>query len=99
MARVAPRAAVDAKVEAAAACSHPDLAVGRVTIHDQLASVIALDREDAVVEAPVEIDVAVVQRRIERATDARERSIGGVEELGIGHFARACGGVEVLASP
>ena len=98
-ARVAPDAAVDPEMEAAAARGDPDLAIADVPVDDELAPVLALDLEDAVVQAPVDVGIAVAQRRVERAADAGERAIGECEEFGLGHgCACAAGRAEVLAS-
>ena len=55
-----------------------------MAVDDQLAAVAAVDLEDAVVQAPVGIGVAVVERGIERRADRRERGVGGGDEVGVG---------------
>jgi hypothetical protein len=45
-----------------------------VAVDDQLAAVLALDLENAVVQAPVDIDVRARQRRIQRPMVASVRS-------------------------
>ena len=49
----------------------------------------AIDLEDAVVQAPVDVGVAVVERRVERGADRGERAIGGGDEFGLGHGHRS----------
>ena len=44
----------------------------------------AVDLEDAVVQAPVEIGVAVVERGVDRGADRRQRGVGGSDEFGVG---------------
>src|SRR5947209_13579976 len=64
--RVAPGAVARTEMEAAALRRDPDFTVGKMPVDDQLAAVLALDLEDPVVQIPVEIDIRIGKRRIER---------------------------------
>ena len=86
----------------------PDLAATHssrfvhVAVDDQLAAVTAVDLEDAVVQRPVDVGVAIFERRVERQTDRRERGVGGSDEGGVGASSacsdlRRC--VDVTPSP
>jgi hypothetical protein len=66
---------------------HPDLAIGHVAVHDHLAAR-AVDREDAVVLAPVDVGVALVGRVVERgpidASSASAEAMNSVSVV-VGH--------------
>src|SRR5947209_14598378 len=58
-----------------------------VPIHDELAAVLAFDLENAVVQAPVHIDLRVGERTVERFADGDESRIGRGDEFGVGEHA------------
>ena len=60
---------------------HPDLAIGHVPVDDQLAAVLALDLEDAVVQRPVDVDVGGRERPVERLADRGQRGVGDGDEF------------------
>ena len=68
---------------------HPDFAIRHMTVHDELAAVLALDFQNAIVQAPVEIDLGTRQGRVECRSDAGERAVGGGDEFAFGDHGRS----------
>lgn len=96
-ARVAPRTAMCAKMKAAGPCRDPDLAVGDVAVHDELAAIRAFDFQDAVIQAPIGIAVGVRQSGVERGADGPKHCVGGGDECGVGsHKFRVIGFTPML---
>src|SRR5512132_2748727 len=71
-------------MKAAAACGDPDFTIRYVAVDDDLAADATVDLEDAVVQAPVDVGVGDVERRVQRFADGGERAVGGGDEFGIG---------------
>src|SRR5882672_799958 len=86
-ARIAPSSVVAAKMKPAAFRGNPDFAIRHMAVDDDAASVFALDRQDAVLQIPVEVGVARFERRIEREPDLVERRVGDGNECGFFHDA------------
>src|SRR5262252_8808100 len=55
-----------------------------MAVDDQLGPVLAFDLEDPVVQAPVEVDVACFQRRIESSADRDQRRVSCGDESRVG---------------
>src|SRR5581483_2618291 len=89
-ARVAPAPVLGAEVKAARARGDPQLAIGNVTIEDQLAAVLAFDLENAIVQAPVEIDVGFGEGGVEARADRRQGRIGRVDEFSVAQHDGSC---------
>jgi len=86
-------------MKASGARRYPDLAVGNVTVNDELAAIRAFDFEDPIVEAPVGVVVVGVvgKRGVERGTDGGKNSVGGGDESGVGsHEFRVIGFTPML---
>ena len=86
-----------AKMKASGARRDPDLAVGNVAVHDELAAIGAFNFQDAIVEAPVGVVVVSGKRGVERGTDGGKNSVGGGDESGVGsHEFRVIGFTPML---
>ena len=75
-------------MEAARFRCDPDLAARLVTIDDEFAAGAAVDGEDAVVQCPVDVGVALVECRGDRT----EHAVGQCDEVALGahRMATAC---------
>ena len=71
-------------MKASGARRDPDLAIGNVAVHDELAAIRAFDFQDAVVKAPVGIVVVAGKRGVECSTNGDQDGVGGGDESGVG---------------
>ncbi len=87
-ARVAPAAARAARSESRRSVRRPTSRGWALAIDDDLAAVAAVDLEDAVVQAPVDVGVAVASAASSAAPIAASVRVGGGDELAFGDHGR-----------
>jgi hypothetical protein len=78
---VAPLAVIRREMKAAASGRDPDLAIRHVTVDDDLAAIGALDLENAVLQRPIQVGFARLERNVERAADGSKRAVGSRYEF------------------